>query len=134
MSNVLKFPQNSSNDSFEGILKAYREKVKKIEARDNITILDLKEANIFNIVLRKNIVNISFDSLPETDLAYSCVLILKQDSIGNRKVVFPENVLWSFNEVAVLATKPGFVDVITLMTCDGGETYYASHALANLGK
>jgi hypothetical protein len=134
MSNVLKFPQNSFNDSFEGILKAYREKVKKIEARDNITILDLKEANIFNIVLRKNIVNISFDSLPETDLAYSCVLILKQDSIGNRKVVFPENVLWSFNEVAVLATKPGFVDVITLMTCDGGETYYASHALANLGK
>lgn len=134
MSNVLKFSQGSSNDSFEGILKAYREKVQKIEARENIVILNLNEANVFNIILRKNVVNISFDSLPETNLAYSCVLILKQDTIGNRKVIFPENVYWSFNEIAVLATKPGYADVITLMTCDGGETYYASHALADLGK
>ena len=134
MSNVLKFPQSSVHDSFEVILKAYREKVLKIDARENVVILNLNESNIFNITLRKNVVNISFDHLPEADLAYSCVLVLKQDSIGNRKVVFPENVFWSFNEVAVLATKPGHADVITLMTVDGGETYYASHALANLGK
>lgn len=134
MSSVVKFPNTYGHQSFEGILKAYREQVKKIDARENIVVCNLTEANIFNITLRKNVVNISFDRLPETDLAYSCVLILKQDSIGNRKVVFPENVLWSFNEVAVLATKPGYADVITLMTCDGGETYYASHALANLGK
>lgn len=134
MSNVLKFPQSSLNDSFNGILKAYRESVKKVDARENVVVLNLNEANVFNITLRKNVVNISFDHLPEADLAYSCVLVLKQDSIGNRKVVFPENVFWSFNEVAVLATKPGHADVITLMTVDGGETYYASHALANLGK
>lgn len=134
MSNVLMFPQNAMSDSFEGILKAYREKVNKIDARENVVVLNLNEANIFNITLRKNVVNISFDHLPEADVSYSCVLVLKQDSIGNRKVVFPENVYWSFNEVAILATKPGFVDVITLMTVDGGETYYASHSLANLGK
>lgn len=134
MSNVLKFPQNSNDQSFEGILKAYREKVQKIDARDNFVLLDLSEANIFNITLRKSVVNVSFDNLPEKDLAYSCVLIFKQDTIGNRKVIFPENVLWSFNEVAILATKPGYADVVTLMTVDGGETYYASHALANLGK
>lgn len=134
MSNVLKFPQSSLNDSFNGILKAYRESVKKVDARENVVVLNLNEANVFNITLRKNVVNISFDHLPEADLAYSCVLVCKQDSIGNRKVVFPENVFWSFNEVAVLATKPGHADVITLMTVDGGETYYASHALANLGK
>lgn len=134
MSNVLMFPQNAMSGSFEGILKAYREKVNKIDARENVVVLNLNEANIFNITLRKNVVNISFDHLPEADVSYSCVLVLKQDSIGNRKVVFPENVYWSFNEVAILATKPGFVDVITLMTVDGGETYYASHSLANLGK
>jgi len=134
MSNVLKFPQSSLNDSFNGILKAYRESVKAIDARENVVVLNLNEANVFNITLRKSVVNISFDHLPEADLAYSCVLVLKQDSIGNRKVVFPENVYWSFNEVAILATKPGFADVITLMTVDGGETYYASHALANLGR
>lgn len=134
MSNVLKFPQSSFNDSFNGILKAYRESVKTIDARENVVVLNLNEANVFNITLRKSVVNISFDHLPEADLAYSCVLVLKQDSIGNRKVVFPENVHWSFNEVAILATKPGYADVITLMTVDGGETYYASHALANLGK
>ena len=134
MSNVLKFPQSSYNDSFNGILKAYRESVKTVDARENVVVLNLNEANVFNITLRKGVVNISFDHLPEADLAYSCVLVLKQDSIGNRKVVFPENVFWSFNEVAILATKPGHADVITLMTVDGGETYYASHALANLGK
>lgn len=134
MSSVVKFPNTYGQESFEGILKAYREKVKKIDARENVVVLKLTEANIYNITLRKNVVNISFDQLPEADLAYSCVLILKQDTIGNRKVVFPENVLWSFNEVAILATKPGYADVITLMTCDGGETYYASHALANLGR
>lgn len=134
MSSVVKFPNTYGQESFEGILKAYREKVKKIDARENVVVLKLTEANIYNITLRKNVVNISFDQLPESDLAYSCVLILKQDTIGNRKVVFPENVLWSFNEVAVLATKPGYADVVTLMTCDGGETYYASHALANLGR
>ena len=134
MSNVLKFPQSSLNDSFNGILKAYRESVKSVDARENVVVLNLNEANVFNITLRKSVVNISFDHLPEADLAYSCVLVLKQDSIGSRKVVFPENVFWSFNEVAVLATKPGHADVITLMTVDGGETYYASHALANLGK
>ena len=134
MSNVLKFPQNTFNQSFDGILKAYRESVKKIDAKENIVILNLNESNVFNITLRKGVVNISFDHLPEADLAYSCVLVLKQDSIGNRKVVFPENVFWSFNEVAILATKPSYADVITLMTVDGGETYYASHALASLGK
>lgn len=134
MSNVLKFPQSSLNDSFNGILKAYRESVKKVDARENVVVLNLNEANVFNITLRKGVVNISFDHLPEADLAYSCVLVCKQDSIGNRKVIFPENVFWSFNEVAILATKPGHADVITLMTVDGGETYYASHALANLGK
>lgn len=134
MSNVVKFPQNSLTESFEGVLKAYREKVKKVDARENVVVLNLLEANIFNITLRKSVVNISFDNLPESDLSYSCVLVLHQDSIGNRKVVFPENVYWSFNEVAILATKPGHVDVITLMTVDGGETYYASHSLANLGK
>ena len=134
MSSVVKFPNTYGQESFEGILKAYRESVKSVDARENVVVLNLNEANVFNITLRKSVVNISFDHLPEADLAYSCVLVLKQDSIGSRKVVFPENVFWSFNEVAVLATKPGHADVITLMTVDGGETYYASHALANLGK
>ena len=132
--NVVSLRKKSRAETFEGVLKAYREKITKINAVNNIEVLDLRESNIFHITLRKNIINISFDNLPEADKSYSCTLILKQDNMGNRKVVFPENVYWSFNEVAILATKPGYTDVITLMTVDGGETYYASHALANLGR
>lgn len=132
--NVVSLRKKNRAETFEGVLKAYREKITKINAVNNIEVLDLRESNIFHITLRKNIINISFDNLPEADKSYSCTLILKQDNIGNRKVVFPENVFWSFGEVAVLATKPDFADVITLMTFDGGETYYASHALANLGR
>lgn len=121
-------------ETFSGILHAYKEKTKFVDAFDNILILNLDESNVFNITLRKNMINISFDKLPDPSLTYSCTLVLKQDTIGNRKVVFPENVLWSCGETAILSTKPGFVDVVTMMTSDGGETYYASHALASLGK
>ena len=132
-SNVVPL-KKSRLEAFEGVLKAYREEITKINATDTLQILDLKKSNIFHITLRKNIINIAFDNLPEADKSYSCTLIFKQDVLGSRKVVFPENVLWSYGEVAVLATKPGHADVITLMTFDGGETFFASHALANLGK
>lgn len=132
-SNVLKFKGNRL-ETFEGVLKSYREKIAKINAKDTSLVLNLGESNIFHITLRKSLINISFDNLPEADYSYSCTLILKQDSIGMRKIVLPENVYWSFNEIAVLATKPGYADVVTLMTFDGGESYYATHALANLGK
>lgn len=131
--NVVSIKKNQ-RDSFEGILKAYREEITRINAVDTLQILDLKKSNIFHITLRKNIINIAFDNLPEADKSYSCSIIFKQDALGGRKVVFPENVLWSYGEVAVLATKPGHADVITLMTFDGGETFFASHSLANLGK
>lgn len=132
-SNVVSIKKNDLK-AFEGVLKAYREEITKINAIDNLQILDLKKSNIFHLTLRKNIINIAFDNLPEADKSYSCTLIFKQDSLGGRKVVFPENVLWSYGEVAVLSSKPGYADVITLMTFDGGETFFASHALANLGK
>lgn len=132
-SNVVPLKKKSL-ESFEGVLKAYREEITRINAVDTLQVLDLKSSNIFHISLRKNVINIAFDNLPEADKSYSCTLIFKQDGLGGRKVVFPENVLWSYNEVAVLATKPGHADVITLMTFDGGETFFASHSLANLGK
>lgn len=131
--NVVPLKKNKL-DSFEGVLKGYREEITRINAVDTLQILDLKKSNIFHITMRKNVINIAFDNLPEADKSYSCSIIFKQDSLGGRKVVFPENVLWSYGEVAVLATKPGHADVITLMTFDGGETFFASHSLANLGK
>jgi len=131
--NVVPLKKNKL-DSFEGVLKGYREEITRINAVESLQILDLKKSNIFHITMRKNVINIAFDNLPEADKSYSCSIIFKQDSLGGRKVVFPENVLWSYGEVAVLATKPGHADVITLMTFDGGETFFASHSLANLGK
>jgi len=131
--NVVTLKKNKL-DSFEGVLKGYREEITRINAVDTLQILDLKKSNIFHITMRKNVINIAFDNLPEADKSYSCSIIFKQDSLGGRKVVFPENVLWSYGEVAVLATKPGHADVITLMTFDGGETFFASHSSANLGK
>ena len=132
--NVVALKRKNRQEVFEGILKSYREKIVRLIANENIQVLKLKEANIFDITLQKNVVNISFDELPESDYSYSCTLVIRQDSIGNRKVVFPENVYWSFGEVAVLSPKPKYADVVTLITFDGGETYYASHALANLGR
>jgi hypothetical protein len=131
---VYEFKRNSRNEEFEGILKSYREKIKKIDCTNPILVVNLSEANIFHITLRTNLINIVFDNLPEKDVSYSAVLVLKQDQIGSRRIVFPDNVLWSYNEVPVLAKRPNHADVLNLITFDGGESYYGSHALANLGK
>lgn len=132
-SNVLAFKKQKL-DTFEGILKGYQEKIVRIDATENLQVLDLKQSNIFHLTLRRNFINISFDNLPNPEYSYSCNIIVKQDAIGGRKIVFPENVYWSFGEVAILTTKPNRSDLITLITFDGGESYFASHSLANLGK
>lgn len=132
--NVVEFKRNPRQEEFEGILRSYRERVEKISATESALVLNLAQSNVFHITMKKELINIVFDNLPEKDLSYAAVLVLKQDHVGGRRIVFPENVLWSFNEVPVLAKKPHFADVVNLITFDGGETYYASHALANLGK
>lgn len=131
---VYEFKRSARSEEFEGVLKSYREKIKKIDCDSSILVLNLSEANIFHITLRSGLINIVFDNLPEKDLSYSAVLVLKQDQIGSRRIVFPENVLWSYNEVPVLAKRPNHADILNIITFDGGETYYGSHALANLGK
>lgn len=132
--NVLKFQNKRREEVFQGVLQSYREQVATVNATESAVTLDLSAANIFRIKLHQNVVNISFDNLPDPELSYSCTLILLQDNNGNRRVNFPESVLWSFNEKAILSRKPGHADVITLMTYDGGETFYAAHAMANLGR
>jgi hypothetical protein len=134
MSNKVLQLNQKKNDIFAGTLQSYREKIHNISAANGLAVIDLQEANIFRVTLRQPVTNITFDNLPDADYSYSCTLVFIQDNTGNRKVIFPENVMWSFNETAVLTKKPGHADVITLMTFDGGETYYAAHALANLGK
>lgn len=131
--NILKFKKDKL-DTFEGILKGYQEKIIRLDATETLQVLDLSQSNVFHLTLRRNFINISFDNLPNPDYSYSCSIILKQDAIGNRRVVFPENVYWSYGEVAVLTSKPNRSDLITLITFDGGESYFASHSLANLGK
>ena len=134
MSNkVLQLNQKKS-ELFTGTLQSYREKIHNISASNGLAVIDLQEANIFRVTLRQPVTNITFDNLPDSEYSYSCTLVFIQDNSGNRKVIFPENVMWSFNETAVLTKKPGHADIITLMTFDGGATYYAAHALANLGK
>lgn len=134
MSNKVLQLNQKKTELFTGTLQSYREKIHNISASNGLAVVDLQEANIFRVTLKQPVTNITFDNLPDADYSYSCTLVFVQDSTGNRKVIFPENVMWSFNETAVLTKKPGHADVITLMTFDGGETYYAAHALANLGK
>ena len=134
MSNVTQINKSAINDVFSGTLKSYREKIHNIQAANGLAVIDLQEANIFRITLRQPVTNITFDNLPDKDFSYSCTMVFIQDERGNRKIVFPENVYWSFDEKAILSKKAGYSDVITLMTFDGGETYYAAHALANLGR
>lgn len=131
---VVQINQKRREQEFSGVLSSYRERVKSLQAAGNTLQIDLSEANIFRITLRQNVVNITFDNLPAPDFSYSCTLVFIQDNMGSRRVVFPENVMWSFNERPTLSQKSGHADVVTLVTFDGGEAFYGAHAMANLGR
>jgi len=54
-------------------------------------------------------------------------LIIKQDSVGERKVIWPDSVKWSNGEEPTLSTSANSVDIITFYF--DGENYYGKASL-----
>ena len=55
-------------------------------------------------------------------LAHALTFILTQDSVGNRQVTWPGSVKWP-GTIPPILSGPGKVDVVTLLTWDGGASY-----------
>jgi hypothetical protein len=96
------------------------------------TTLDCSTANYFPIVLTTN-TSLVFTNVPAAGTVYNTVIETTQDSTGNRTLSWPTgaNFLWNNGVVGTPSTGAGQIDVYTLMTRDGGATWFIGQAFKN---
>jgi hypothetical protein len=90
----------------------------------NSTTINCTLGNNFIITLNTNINTLVFSNIPSIDRLYSLNLILVQDATGGRLINWPTpSVLWPGGTAPVLTTTGGKIDVIALVTYNGGSTW-----------
>lgn len=115
-------------------LQRYTEQVTTNTAVTSAYTIDLSTANIFDLTLTAN-VTFTVTNPPSSGTAQGATIILRQDAIGSRTVTFPASFKWTdgVNANSAISTGANKIDVITIVTVDGGTVYLASQAMANVG-
>lgn len=86
-------------------------------------VVNLANGNVYELTLTASPVSISFTNPPATGKAGSVTLILIQDSTGSRTITWPASVKWSNASAPTLTTTANAVDIIQLLTTNGGTTW-----------
>jgi hypothetical protein len=89
------------------------------------TALDFSSSNNFVVTMNASITTLTKSGVPATGRVYSATLILVQDATGSRTVNWAGlgTVKWASGTAPTLTTTGTKIDVITLMTYDGGTTW-----------
>lgn len=74
-------------------------------------------------VLTGNISSVSFTNIPTSPFSYAITLILIQDSTGGRTIDWPSEIKWPGGSAPTLTTTADKIDVVTLLTYDGGASW-----------
>jgi hypothetical protein len=61
---------------------------------------------------------------PDPGRAGACTLILRQDGAGGRTLAWPGAVRWPGGQPPAITNAPNAIDVISLVTRDGGLTWF----------
>lgn len=85
--------------------------------------LDVASQSYFAYTLTGN-VTFSFSNVPATGTAISVTVELLQDGTGSRTVTWPASVKWPGGVAPTLTTTAAKTDIVTLLTRDGGTTWY----------
>lgn len=87
--------------------------------------IDCSLGNVFDVNL-KGYVGTMFimNAEPSTDIT----ITLTQDSVGNRSVVWPTNIIWSTGAAPSVPPTPGSSTTATLTTTNGGYTWSGSYS------
>jgi hypothetical protein len=94
------------------------------------TTIDCSLGNIFTVTMGASITTLAFSNVPASGRAYSLTLLLAQDATGGRSVTWPASVKWP-SATAPTLSAANKVDIVTLLTKDGGTTWYATVAGQN---
>ncbi len=87
------------------------------------TTIDCSVGNIFTVTMSASITTLAFSNVPASGRAYSLTLILAQDATGGRSITWPAAVKWPSGTAPTLSAA-NKVDIVTLVTTNGGTTWY----------
>lgn len=113
--------------------KGYREGVVAIGSVSGVTSLDLSLGNIFTITLNASGIAFTFTNPPASGTACYITLIITQGTGGSKTFGSIANARWTDSVAPVLTTTAGKVDMLSLVTVDGGSNYFGSFSGANFG-
>lgn len=104
-------------------LKDYAETVVTANSGTSYTA-DLENGNVVDLTLTGNC-TLTISNPPASGTLGALTLILTQDGTGSRTLTFPAAVIWAGGSApTITATATTGTDVITLLTVDGGTTWY----------
>lgn len=106
------------------IVSSYSELLTSLNVSQNYTTLSLAEGNVKLLVLNSS-TNIEF-ALPSIDrqIAWNLSVVVKQDAIGGRQVIWPNNVKWTNGVKPFVSAIPNSVDIFSFISVDQGEVWY----------
>lgn len=85
--------------------------------------LDLTTGTFFNVSLSQNITTLTFNGIPASGKVSSITIMFTMDGTP-RTVAWPPSVRWAGGTAPTLSSIAGRVDIITLITRDGGANWF----------
>lgn len=98
------------------------ETANSVSSSSNVIELDYDTGNYFYTTLTEDITTVTLSNPPASGSVCSLIWEIIQDSTA-RTITWPASVEWSSGNAPTLSTGSGDVDIITLMTRDGGTTW-----------
>ena len=89
-----------------------------------VLTLDFEAGSVFEVAMTQNVSALNLVNPPLSGRAGACTLILRQDGTGGRTLAWPGAVRWPGGLPPTITAAPNAVDVISLVTRDGGATWF----------
>jgi hypothetical protein len=90
----------------------------------NVLTLDFSTGSVFRISVNKNITSVVFTNLPASGTAFMLTLIF--DITGAFTITWPTAIKWPAATSPTLSTTSGQVQIMTLLSTNGGTTFYGA--------
>lgn len=103
-------------------LKHHTEDTVSVTATSTTT-LNCAAATVFDVNLAASITTLSFTNLPPSGNAYTATLLITNG--GNKLITWPASVKFPGGTPPTLTATAGKIDVVTLLTVNGGTTWLA---------
>ena len=88
------------------------------------TTLNCSLTNNFVITMTTNISTLAFSNVPVSGNVYNLTMFITQDGSGNKTLAWPASVKWAGGTAPTITAAANKTDIITLVTHNGGTTWY----------